>query len=114
MKVEEFAKLIDGTIKSISGGQNEVISGFTCDLLSWVMAKGKPGCAWITVQTHMNVIAVASLHEMACVVCPEGIKMEEASIARAEEEGIAIVESDLSAYEICGRLYAKGIPAVGD
>lgn len=114
MKVEEFAQLIDGKIKSISGGQNEVTSGFTCDLLSWVMAKGRPGCAWVTVQTHMNVIAVASLHEMACVVCPEGIAMDPTCIERAEQEGIAIIESPLSAYEICGRMYAENIPAVGD
>jgi len=114
MKVEEFAELINGKIKSISGGQNEVTSGFTCDLLSWVMAKGRPGCAWVTVQTHMNVIAVASLHDMACIVCPEGIEMDATCIERAEQEGIAIVESPLSAYEICGLLYAKNIPAVGD
>ncbi len=50
----------------------EVTCGYTCDLLSWVMAHGKAGMAWITVQTHMNVIAVASLMEMAAVIIPEG------------------------------------------
>ena len=55
----------------------QVSCGYTCDLLSWVMAHGKQGMAWITVQTHMNVIAVASLMEMAAVIIPEGIQMEE-------------------------------------
>lgn len=61
--------------------------GYTCDLLSWVMAHGKQGMAWITVQTHMNVIAVASLMEMAAVIIPEGIQMEEPSLEKAREEG---------------------------
>ena len=47
-----------------------VNEGYSCDLLSWVMAHGREGMAWITVQTHMNVIAVASLHDMSCVIIP--------------------------------------------
>ena len=58
----------------------EVCCGYTCDLLSWVMAHGKKGMAWITVQTHMNVIAVASLMEMSAVILPEGITMEGPSL----------------------------------
>lgn len=112
MKVAELVDLIQGDLKTPEAFHNEITCAFTCDLLSWVMAKGCPGCAWITVQTHMNVIAVASLHEMACVICPEKIQMDAACVRRATEEGIAIVSSPLSAYEICGILYEKGIPAV--
>ncbi len=85
---------------------------YTCDLLSWVMAKGKRGCAWITVQTHMNVVAVASLHDMACIICPEGIEMEAENAKKAEEEGIAVLCTPKDAYEICGLLYQAGIPGV--
>ncbi len=45
----------------------EILSGYSCDLLSWVMAHGKAGMAWITVQTHMNVVAVATLMDMAAI-----------------------------------------------
>ena len=45
----------------------EVESGYVCDLLSWVMAKGAPGCAWITVMNHMNVIAVATLLDLSLI-----------------------------------------------
>jgi hypothetical protein len=55
----------------------EVKCGYSCDLLSWVMAHGKSGMAWITVQTHMNVVAVATLMEMAAVIVPEGIQVGE-------------------------------------
>ncbi|MDD3571958.1 MAG: AraC family transcriptional regulator [Eubacteriales bacterium] len=87
----------------------EITCGFACDLLSWAMAKGRSGMAWITVQTHMNVVAVAALHEMACVVLPDGIQMEGAPLQKAVEEGVIVLSSQLSAYDLCGRLYGSGL-----
>ena len=75
------------------------------------MSHGDTGMAWVTVQTHMNVIAVAVLSEMACVILPEGIDMEEESLAKAVAENMVVLQSPLSAYDICGRMAAKGIPA---
>ena len=88
----------------------QVSCGYTCDLLSWVMAHGQAGMAWITVQTHINVIAVAALMEMAAVILPEGIQMEAASLDKAKEEGVAVLQSELTAYDICARLAAAGLP----
>ncbi len=87
----------------------EVTGGCCCDLLSWVMASGQEGQAWVTVQTHMNVIAVASLHEMACVILPEGNTMEEAVLERATEEEIAVLGCSETGYAICCRLHDLGI-----
>jgi hypothetical protein len=91
----------------------EVKSGYVCDLLSWVMAKGQAGMAWITVQTHMNVVAVASLHEMACVILPDNITMDEGPLSKAAEEEIVVLTTPHSAYELCGRLHASGLKAPG-
>ena len=57
------------------------------------------------------VIAVAVLSEMACVILPENIEMEEESLNKARSEGMTVLKSPLTAYEICGRIYAQGIPA---
>lgn len=111
MTVHELAAAISGELKSLANTFGEVKCALACDLLSLVMVKGRPGCAWITVQTHLNVIAVASLHEMACVIFPDGIVAEEASLNKAYEEGLAVIRSPLSTYEICGILYSKGVPA---
>ena len=88
----------------------EITCGYTCDLLSWVMAHGAEGMAWVTVQTHMNVIAVAVLAEMACVILPENIHMEQESLDKAATEGLCVLRSPLSGYEICGRMHAAGVP----
>ena len=85
--------------------------GYTCDLLSWVMAHGKAGMAWVTVQTHMNVIAVASLMEMAAVILPENIDMEPASLQKAKDEGVTVLKSPCTAFELCARMAAAGLPA---
>ena len=89
--------------------ETEVESGYSCDLLSWVMAHGKPGMAWITVQTHMNVVAVATLHDMACVIVPEGAAVPEEVWKKAGEEGIAMLTSEKGAYELSGLLYGAGL-----
>jgi hypothetical protein len=110
MTVKEVLELIEAKDMTPETDKNtEVSCGYTCDLLSWVMAHGTAGMAWVTVQTHMNVIAVASLMEMAAVIIPEGIEMEGPSLEKANDEGICVLQTGLTAYEICARLAAKGL-----
>ena len=114
MKVSELAALIEA--QNMTPGvteDREISCGYTCDLLSWVMAHGEEGMAWVTVQTHMNVIAVAVLAEMACVVMPEGIDMPEESLKKAEEEGLAVLKTRLTAFAVCGLMARAGIPDRG-
>ena len=114
MKVSELAALIKA--RPLTEGiseDKEIICGYVCDLLSWVMAHGEECMAWVTVQTHLNVIAVAALAEMACVILPEGITMEQDVLDKANAEEMCVLASPLTAYEICGLLAAQGVPAHG-
>ena len=110
MTVKELIELTGATDMTPEADKNtEVTCGYTCDLLSWVMAHGAAGMAWVTVQTHMNVIAVASLMEMAAVIIPEGIEMEAPSLEKAKDEGISVLQTKLTAFDICARLAAAGL-----
>ena len=111
MTVAELSNLIQARCLTpgLDAGR-EVTCGYACDLLSWVMSHGEEGMAWVTVQTHMNVIAVAGLAEMACVILPDSIDMEEESLNKAISEDMIVLSSPLTSYEICGRLNAAGIP----
>ncbi|MBO4393280.1 MAG: hypothetical protein J5800_02950 [Spirochaetales bacterium] len=112
MKVSELIPLIEAkNLTPTLSTEREVTCGYVCDLLSWVMSHGDSGMAWVTVQTHMNVIAVAVLSEMACVILPEGIEMEAESLEKATSEGMVVLQSPLTAFDICGRMASKGIPA---
>ncbi len=110
MKVSELQTLLQAELLTPGVGEDrEVTCGYTCDLLSWVMAHGDEGMAWVTVQTHLNVVAVAVLADMACVVLPENIRMEAESLKKATDEGMRVLTSPLTAYEICGRMAAAGV-----
>ena len=114
MTVKELVELIEGTDMTPEASKETPVScGYTCDLLSWVMAHGEEGMAWVTVQTHLNVIAVAALAEMACVILPEDITMEPDVLAKANAEEMCVLTSPLTAYEICGRLAGQNVPAHG-
>ena len=110
MTVRELMELIGAeNLNDTAPLDAEITCGYSCDLLSWVLAHGQAGMAWITVQTHLNVIAVAMLMDMACVIIPEGIVLEEATLQKAEEEGVPVFASDKTAYELCGQMFALGV-----
>ena len=112
MTIKDLLPRIEGTLLTEGSDlSRDISSGYACDLLSWVMAKGQPGMAWVTVQLHLNVIAVAALHEMSCVILPEELRMDEGALSKAREEGIAVISSPLSAYALCARMAEAGIPA---
>ncbi|MGI6188427.1 MAG: AraC family transcriptional regulator [Clostridiales bacterium] len=94
--------------------EREIRWGYCCDLLSRVMSKGKNGGVWITVQTHMNIVAVAVLTEIACIIIPEGIQVEEEVLNKAENEGVVILSSGMTAFELAGKLYKMGIVSWDD
>lgn len=110
MQLVELVPLLKAQVLALGQQDRSLSCGYVCDLLSWVMARGQKDMAWVTVQTHLNVVAVASLHEMACIILPDGIVMEEPVLDKAREEGIAVLSSPLSAYAICSTLGQAGLP----
>ncbi len=110
MKVFELMKLIGATnLNPEANLDTEISCGYSCDLLSWVLAHGKAGMAWCTVQTHVNVIAVSVLMEMACVILVEGVEPEEASLKKAIDEEMPILATAKTAYEVCVLMGQAGV-----
>ncbi len=87
----------------------EVTSVNSCDLLSWVMANGLEDQAWITVQTHVNILAVAALLDMACIIIPSGIKVEQEVVDKAIEKEIALFTTEDDVYDIFKKFYEAGV-----
>lgn len=87
----------------------EVKGVYICDLLSWVMAHANKGSAWITVMSHANIIAVASLLDLGCIIIPENIEVDPDALKRADEEGIPIISTALNAFEIAVALEKMGL-----
>jgi len=106
MNVREFAEKLSMKVITGEASLNREVSGvYAGDLLSWVMSHAGKGDAWITVLTNLNTVAVALLTEVSCIIIPEGVAVEEATVKKADQEGIAILCSDMKAYEICWRAH---------
>lgn len=73
------------------------------------MSHAAKGSAWITVHNHVNIVAVAALSELSCIIMPEGIEAEEATLKKAAAEDVAIISTDLSAYDVCCIAHDNGI-----
>ncbi len=111
MHVSDFVKLSGGRVLTGEYEDREIACGYTCDLLSHVMGKGQADMAWITVQAHMNVIAVAALLDFACVIIPENLPVEETIIAKATQEDIIIISCDQTSFELVTLLAGQGVPS---
>lgn len=110
MTVAEAAEKIEGTIMAgAAASNNEIKGGYASDLLSDVMANSCEGDLWVTLQKHVNIVAVAQLNGLAGIVLVNGRQPDSDTAARAEELGIPIVSSPLQAFDIAGALYALGI-----
>jgi hypothetical protein len=83
--------------------------GYTSDLLSCVMAGAKSNHLWITLQSHLNIVAVAALLEVAAVIITENAQPDPATIAKANEQGVILLSTSKFTYEIDGRLWEMGI-----
>ena len=93
---------------------NEVNNGYVSDLLSDVLANAEKGNLWITLQIHPNIVAIAGMKELAGIVIINAREPEEETISKAEQEHLPIMVSSMSAFELCGKLYALGLSGTKD
>lgn len=110
MTVEEVAAALDLKLAAGAGGlKREIKSGYVSDLLSNVMGRARPGAIWVTMQGHQNIVAVAALAGLAGIILVGGIQPEQDALAKANQEGIPLLLTPLSGFDVVGRLYEAGI-----
>lgn len=110
MTVGDLAARLGGAIVAADGERDRnVRGGYASDLLSDVIANAREGDAWVTLQRHVNIVAVAHLKSLAAVVLVNGRQPEADTVARANEERVPIVSTSLTAFDAAGALYALGV-----
>ena len=107
MTVNEAIDLLGLEILCLPDGDREIEGGYTGDLLSWVMGRAQSGDAWVTIMTNINVVAVAQLTDVACVIIAEGAELADGVAGRAEAQGISLLRSKKTAWEIISALSDK-------
>ena len=88
--------------------EQNVSGGYVADLLSCVMTGAQPGQLWFTLQTHLNIVAVASLLGVAAIVVTEGAPVTPEAIQKAEEEGVVMLSSAEPTFETIVKLVQAG------
>lgn len=110
MKLETLVDEFGLEVKSAPSALGREIAGvYVSDLLSDVIANAGAGDIWITLQLHVNIVAVASMKELSGIIIVNGRQPEHETMARAETEAIPIMVSTLSAFELAGKLYQAGL-----
>ena len=104
MKVREMAQKLSLTPIAVSDDEREFSGAYIGDLLSWVMGRADHDNVWITIMSNINIVAVASLADVACIVLAEGVTLEDNVRATAEQKGVNVYTSEKTAYELAAIL----------
>ncbi len=104
MTVKELTEAAGIECLCIPCPDKEVKGVYIGDLLSWVMGRAEADNVWITIMSNLNVLAVASLTDVSCVVLAEGVKLDAEVLKTAEEKCVNVLCSDMSAYDIAIKL----------
>lgn len=106
MKVSDLVERFNLKVFSGKNGlENKISGGYVSDLLSDVMGNAAEGEVWITLQTHHNVMAVASLKELAAVILVKNLEPDSEMVQKSDEEGIPVLGTNAETFEISGKLY---------
>ena len=107
MKVADMVRELGLKIHSGEKGlDREISGGYVSDLLSDVMGNAGEGMVWITLQTHRNVMAIASLKDLSAVVLVRGLTPDADTVASSDAENIPVLVTQERAFELAGKLYA--------
>ena len=106
MTVNELSTKPDFRAVFIADGDREIQGGYAGDLLSWVMGRAAEGDAWVTIMSNVNIVAVCTLADPACIVLSEGVRPDDETLRRAKEQGVNILSTTLDTFDACVRIAA--------
>ena len=104
MTVREMAERLSLTPIAVADGERRIDGVYIGDLLSWVMGRASSGDVWITIMSNINIVAVATLADVACIVLAEGVTLDESVRQTAEQKGVNVYTTDMTAYEVAAAL----------
>ena len=109
MNVEQLIQAADLNPITLPCPEREVNGAYIGDLLSWVMGKANEDNAWITIMSNSNIVAVATLADVSCIILAEGVSPDDGVANTANDKGINILSSNESAYGIAKKLSELGL-----
>ena len=109
MTVTDLQRTLSLTPLSVPDGEREASGVYIGDLLSWVMGRAQSGNAWITIMSNLNIVAVATLADVSCIILAEGVTPDEQVKETAASKDINILATDMTAYQVASALSGLGL-----
>ncbi len=106
MTVKQLAEKLSLQALSLPEPDREITGGYAGDLLSWVMGRAQSGDAWLTIMTNLNIIAVASLADTACIIIAENSETTEELVQTAAQKGINLLKSEQPVFSLAAQISA--------
>jgi anti-sigma regulatory factor (Ser/Thr protein kinase) len=114
MTLKDIERLLEAEI--VGRGEvrleTEVASACGSDLMSDVLAFGRPGKILLTGLTNVQSVRTADIIGAPAVVYVRGKRPDEECLSFAELKGIPLLSTRKMMYEACGILYSQGLPGV--
>lgn len=113
MTLREIKELLQA--KVIAGEDRldvEIEVAGASDLMSDVLAFGKPGLLLLTGLSNAQSVRTAHIIEAKAIVYVRGKMPDSMGIELAKEKGIPILSTNLMMYAACGLLFNKGLRGV--
>ena len=104
MTVLGLKETLNLTAFALPQEERQVRGGYAGDLLSWVMGKAEADDAWLTIMSNANIVAVATLADVCCVILAEGAAPDKGVAELAAEKGVNLLGGIDSAFALGARL----------
>ena len=113
MTIADMVRILNA--KVLRGGDKldtPVYTACCSDLMSDVLAFMDEKTVLITGLTNLHVIRTSEMLDLKCLVFVRGKIPTEDILDNAEEQGLVVITSRLTAFSACGLLYDAGLRGV--
>ena len=106
MTVSSLKELLSLTAFALPESDRSVRGGYAGDLLSWVMGRAQADDAWLTIMSNANIVAVATLADVSCVLLAEGVEPDAGVAEIALQKGVNLLGGGEGAFAISAKISA--------
>lgn len=111
MEIAKIADVIGADI--IYGADNyrelDITKAVAADLMSEVMLGTEAGSLIITGLINPQVVRTAEMLDIFAVLFIRGKRIPETILELAKDRNITVLRTEMTMFEVCGRLYSEGI-----
>lgn len=105
MTVNELINACELEVLNLGDADAAVTEPYCCDLLSVAMGNAPAGCAWCTVMSNMNTLAVASLADAACIILCGNASVDDNMKLKAVAQDITLLRTEKAIFDMALEVY---------